>query len=70
MALVLTWMTILGTAFLVPNTIATAMGNTAYDLKPGDAWWYSLMLILSMAISTWLSWWLLKRKGLLPKKID
>ena len=70
MALVLTWMTILGTAFLVPNTIATAMGNTAYDLKPADAWWYSIMLILSMVIATWLSWWFLKRKGLLPKKID
>jgi magnesium transporter len=70
MALVLTWMTILGTAFLVPNTIATAMGNTAYALKPSDAWWYSLMLILSMALSTWLSWWFLKRKGLLPEKID
>jgi len=70
MALVLTWMTILGTAFLVPNTIATAMGNTAYNLQPSDAWWYSIMLILSMVISTWLSWWFLKRKGLLPKKID
>ena len=70
MALVLTWMTILGTAFLVPNTIATAMGNTAYNLQTSDAWWYSIMLILSMVISTWLAWWFLKRKGLLPSKID
>lgn len=70
MALVLTWMTILGTAFLVPNTIATAMGNTAYNLQPSDAWWYSTMLILSMVLATWLSWYFLKRKGLLPKKID
>jgi magnesium transporter len=70
MALVLTWMTILGTALLVPNTIATAMGNTAYDLKPADAWWYSLLLIVSTVLSTWLSWYLLKRKGLLPKEIE
>ncbi len=70
MALVLTWMTILGTALLVPNTIATALGNTAYALKPSDAWWYSLLLIISTVLSTWLSWWLLKRKGLLPKEIE
>jgi len=70
MALVLTWATILGTAFLVPNTIATAMGNTAYNLKPSDAWWYSIMLILSMVISTVFSWWFLRKKGLLPEKVD
>jgi magnesium transporter len=70
MALVLTWATILGTAFLVPNTIATALGNTAYDLKPSDAWWYSIMLILSMVVSTLFSWWFLKKKGLLPETVD
>jgi magnesium transporter len=70
MALVLTWMTILGTAFLVPNTIATAMGNTAYDLKPSDAWWYTIMLVASTVAATVVSWFFLKRKGLLPKKVD
>ena len=70
MALVLTWMTILGTAFLVPNTIATAMGNTAYDLKPGDAWWYTIMLVASTFMATAVSWYFLKLKGLLPKKVD
>jgi magnesium transporter len=70
MALVLTWMTILGTAFLVPNTIATALGNTAYNLQPKDAWWYSAMLIIATVLSTVVSWWFLKWKGLLPKKVD
>jgi len=70
MALVLTWMTILGTAFLVPNTIATAMGNTAYNLQPSDAGWYTAMLLASTVLATVVSWWILKRKGLLPKKVD
>jgi len=70
MALVLTWMTILGTAFLVPNTIATAMGNTAYNLQPSDAGWYTGMLVASTAIATAGAWVILKWKGLLPKKVD
>lgn len=70
MALVLTWMTILGTALLVPNTIATAMGSAAYDLKPSDWWWYSILIIASGIIATWVSWLFLKRKGLLPKEIE
>jgi magnesium transporter len=70
MALVLTWMTILGTALLVPNTIATAMGNTAYNLQPSDAWWYSILLIASTGLATWVSWLFLKKKGLLPKEIE
>jgi magnesium transporter len=70
MALVLTWMTILGTAFLVPNTIATAMGSSAYDLQPKDVWWYTAMLLVSTVLATVISWWFLKWKGLLPKKVD
>ena len=70
MALVLTWMTILGTAFLVPNTIATAMGSSAYDLQPKDVWWYTTMLLVATVLATMISWWFLKWKGLLPKKVD
>ena len=70
MALVLTWMTILGTALLVPNTIATAMGNTAYNLQPSDAWWYSILIIASGVIATWVSWIFLKKKKLLPEDIE
>ena len=59
MALVLTWMTILGTAFLVPNTIATALANTAYDLQPADAGWYTVMLLASTVLATFFSWYIL-----------
>ncbi len=70
MALVLTWLTILGTAFLVPNTLATAMSNPAYNLQPADAGWYTIMLIVSTILATWASWWFVKRKGLLPDKLE
>jgi magnesium transporter len=40
-----TWLSVLGTMFLIPNTIATGMANTALPLGPGDAWWYTIMLV-------------------------
>ena len=40
-----TWLSVLGTMFLIPNTIATGMANTAYPMGPGDAWWYTIMLV-------------------------
>lgn len=45
LSFVSTWLSVLGTMFLVPNTIATAMGNTAFELGPQDAAWYSIMLV-------------------------
>ncbi len=41
-----TWLSVLGTMFLVPNTIATGMASTAFPLGPGDMWWYTTMLVL------------------------
>jgi len=51
-----TWLGILGTIFLVPNTIATAMANTAYPMGTQDVWWYSTMLVLSTLISCYLTY--------------
>jgi magnesium transporter len=39
------WLGVLGTMFLVPNTIATAMSNGAFPLGPHDMWSYSILLI-------------------------
>ena len=66
-ALVMTYLTIVGTAVLVPNTLATLMGGTAFDLKRGDLWWYILLLIGATVIATYGVWWWLKRRGWLPK---
>jgi Mg2+ and Co2+ transporter CorA len=47
-----TWLGILGTIFLVPNTLATAMSVSSYNLGPGDAWWYTILLIVATALSS------------------
>jgi hypothetical protein len=46
------------------------MGSSAYDLQPKDVWWYTAMLLVSTVLATVISWWFLKWKGLLPKKVD
>ncbi|MCX9081495.1 MAG: hypothetical protein OIN83_04800 [Candidatus Methanoperedens sp.] len=66
MALVMTWLTILGTAVLVPNTIATVFGNSAFNMGPEDRGWYLILIILSTVIATWSSYWFFKKKGLMP----
>jgi magnesium transporter len=70
MALIMTYLTVLGTAVLVPNTLATIFSNSAFDMGPKDVGWYSVLLIVSTIISTGLAlWWVRRSKGI-PKKID
>ncbi len=70
LALVMTWLTILGTAVLVPNTLATIFSNPAFEMGPEDKWGYSILLIVSTILATWLAYWWIKKKGLLPLKVD
>lgn len=70
LALVVAWLTILGTAVLVPNTLATILGSSAFELGPDDRLWYLTLLFASTVISTWLAYWWIKKKGLLPFKVD
>jgi magnesium transporter len=66
-ALVMTYLTIVGTAVLVPNTLATLMGSTAFNLQREDLWWYILLLVAATVIATLGVWWWLRRRGWLPK---
>jgi magnesium transporter len=68
LALLMTYLTILGTAVLVPNTIATMMGNAVFNIGPQDMWWYLILMIGSTVLATWLVYWWIRRRGLLPKK--
>ncbi|VVB97360.1 CorA-like Mg2+ transporter protein [uncultured archaeon] len=70
LALVMTWLTILGTAVLVPNTLATVFSNPAFNMGPADKTWYSLLLIFSTILATWAAYWWIKKKGLMPFKVD
>jgi hypothetical protein len=55
---------------LVPNTLATILGSSAFDLGPDDRLWYLALLFASTVISTWAAYWWIKKKGLLPFKVD
>jgi magnesium transporter len=51
-ALVTAYLTVLGTAFLVPNTIATIAGSGIMAGTMAAQWWYLPLLILSTVIAT------------------
>ena len=70
LALLVAYLTVIGTAVLVPNTLGTILSNPVYGLTPADAWWFNPLMILSTVLSTGLSYWWVKQKGLLPKKIE
>ncbi|MDM7999361.1 MAG: CorA family divalent cation transporter [Dehalococcoidia bacterium] len=70
MALIMTYLTVLGTAVLVPNTLATIMGSSAFNLQSNDIGWYVSMLVGSTILSTAIAYWWVKRSGRLPAKVD
>jgi magnesium transporter len=65
LALVTAYLTILGTAALVPNTIATIMGNTAFALVPSDRLWYIVLLAGTTIAATYAAYRWTKKRGLL-----
>ena len=70
MALLVAYLTILGTAVLVPNTLATVLGNAVYGLGPKDSGWFTTLMIGSTIIATLVSYWWVSSRGLLPKRVD
>jgi magnesium transporter len=70
MAYLMTYLTVLGTAVLVPNTLATIFGNSAFGMGPMDIGWYVTMLVGSTLIATVLAFWWVRKSGFIPKKMD
>lgn len=70
MALLVSYLTIIGTALLVPNTIATVMGNSMFVFTPQDEGWYLAIILISTVVATFLAWWVVKHLGLLPSGPD
>ncbi len=66
MALLVAYLTVIGTAVLVPNTLATILSNPAFQLGPQDAGWYIALMLGSTVISTLVAYWWVKSRGLLP----
>ena len=70
MALLMTYLTVLGTAVLVPNTLATIFGNSAFAMGPQDIGWYVTLLVVSTVVATFLAFIWVKKSGFIPKKMD
>lgn len=70
LALVMTYLTIAGTAVLVPNTLATIFSNPAFNMGPQDIPWYTALLVISTIVSTLLVYWWVKAQGWIPRKMD
>ena len=64
------YLTILGTAALVPNTLATILANTAFNMDGGDIGWYLALLVGSTALSVIGTLWWVRKVGLIPKKSE
>jgi len=70
LALLMTYLTIIGTAVLVPNTLATMLGNGVFAIGPEDLWWYLLLMIGSTGTATGLVYYWVRRRGWIPKRDD
>jgi magnesium transporter len=70
LAMVVAYLTIIGTAILVPNTIATALGNAVFDIGPQDMWWYAILMIGATFTATLCAWMWVKKMGWMPTKPD
>jgi len=70
LALLVGYLTVLGTAVLVPNTIATIFGVPFFTFGPEFLPYYLLIITLSTVLSIAIAYWWVKKSGLLPKKTD
>jgi len=67
LAFVATWLAVLGTAVLVPNTLATVFGMPSFDFLD---WRISVVLVLiSTVLSGGLMYLIMKRRNWIPPKI-
>ncbi|MGD0816970.1 MAG: CorA family divalent cation transporter [Methanomassiliicoccales archaeon] len=69
MSLTMTWLTILGTAVLVPNTLATIFGF-ALNVDLHTLIWTLGVITIATVNSTLLAYWWVKKRVNLPKKAD
>ncbi len=66
MTLAVTWLTILGTAVLVPNTLATFVSSFA-GMSENLMIWYSAVMVVVTVDATILAWWWVKNRFILPR---
>ena len=70
LAMVVAYLTVIGTALLVPNTLATVLGNSAFNMAAGDRGWYVILIVVSTVVATIGSFWWVRKYGWIPKRAD
>ncbi|MGV8085497.1 MAG: CorA family divalent cation transporter [Candidatus Bilamarchaeum sp.] len=68
MALLVAYLTVIGTAVMVPNTLATALSSSVFNLTTNDQTWYISLMVISTIVATLISYWWVKKEGLLPNR--
>jgi magnesium transporter len=66
MTLAVAWLTILGTALLVPNTIATYYGSIQ-GLDDKNLIWYTTIIVVATINATMLAFWWVQKKVIMPR---
>ena len=66
MSFVITWLTVLGTAVLVPNTLATVFGAWPGGTPVADARLYFAIMFVSTVVATFLAWFWVRRRAPIP----
>jgi len=61
------YLTIVGTALLIPNTIATILGNSVWVYGPDNLLLYLVLMIGATLVGSAFMWYWISKKGLLPK---
>src|SRR4030065_1855542 len=61
------YLAIVGTALLIPNTIATILGNSVWAYGPKDIVLYLFLMIGATAIGSLFMWYWINKKELLPE---
>jgi magnesium transporter len=64
------YLAIVGTALLIPNTIATMLGNSVWVYGPGQLLPYLAIMVGATLVGSLFMWTYIKKKGLLPKEDD
>jgi magnesium transporter len=64
------YLTIVGTALLIPNTIATILGNSVWVYGPESIGLYLLLMIGATLAGSAFMWYWISKKGLLPQDKD
>ena len=67
MSFVITWLTVLGTAVLVPNTLATVFSAWPGGTPIEDPWGYFAVMAVSTILATSAAWFWVRRRAPIPR---